>query len=76
MAQTYLALSVELSCMASHDAPLFGYSELLSMAVSAFSSEGLSYCLNGAVALGAHGRPRATHDVDLLILADRTACDT
>lgn len=72
----HLTLSVELSRMASHDAPPFGYVELLSMAISAFSAEGLPYCLIGAVALGAHGRPRATHDVDLLILADRTACDT
>ena len=29
----------------------------------------------GAVALGAHGRPSATQDLDLLILADRMGSD-
>ena len=48
----------------------FGYLEVLSTAVRALSSPPLPYCLIGALALGAYGRPRATHDVDLLILTD------
>ncbi|THI84902.1 MAG: hypothetical protein CAF41_011655 [Nitrospira sp. CG24A] len=48
----------------------FGYLEVLSAAIEALSSPPLPYCLIGALALGAYGRPRATHDVDLLILTD------
>jgi hypothetical protein len=48
----------------------FGYLEVLSAAVDALSTPPLPYCLIGALALGAYGRPRATHDVDLLILTD------
>ena len=58
-----------------NDAP-FDYAWLLGEAVTAFSSHSLPYCLIGAVALGAYGRPRATQDLDLLILADRTGSDT
>ncbi len=56
--------------MPSEDDSQLGYSQLLRKAIGAFSGQSLPYCLIGAVALGAHGRPRATHDVDLLILAD------
>jgi len=48
----------------------FGYLEVLRTAVDALSTPPLPYCLIGALALGAYGRPRATHDVDLLILTD------
>lgn len=48
----------------------FGYLDVLSTAVEALSIPSLPYCLIGALALGAYGRPRATHDVDLLILTD------
>jgi predicted nucleotidyltransferase len=48
----------------------FGYLDVLSTAVEALSIPPLPYCLIGALALGAYGRPRATHDVDLLILTD------
>jgi hypothetical protein len=48
----------------------FGYLEVLSAAVNALSFPPLPYCLIGALALGAYGRPRATHDVDLLVLTD------
>jgi hypothetical protein len=59
----------------SDDSP-FGYAWLLSEAVAAFSADSLPYCLIGAVALGAHGRPRATQDLDLLILAERIGCES
>jgi len=49
----------------------FGYLEVLSAAIEALSTPPLPYCLIGALALGAYGRPRATHDVDLLILTDK-----
>jgi predicted nucleotidyltransferase len=45
----------------------FGYLDVLSAAIDALSTPPLPYCLIGALALG---RPRATHDVDLLILTD------
>lgn len=48
----------------------FGYLDVLSTAVEALSIPPLPYCLIGELALGAYGRPRATHDVDLLILTD------
>ena len=48
----------------------FGYLEVLIAAIEALSNPPLPYCLIGALALGAYGRPRATHDVDLLILTD------
>jgi hypothetical protein len=48
----------------------FGYLDVLSTAVEALSIPSLPYCLIGALALGAYGRPRATHDVNLLILTD------
>lgn len=51
----------------------FGYLDVLSTAVNALSTPPLSYCLIGALAVGAYGRPRATHDVDLLILTDNAA---
>lgn len=38
--------------------------------LTAFPSDGPEYCLIGALALGAWGRVRATHDIDLLILLD------
>lgn len=38
--------------------------------LTAFPPEGPAYCLIGALALGAWGRVRATHDIDLLILLD------
>lgn len=57
------------------DDSLFGYAWLLVEAVAAFSTDSLPYCLIGAVALGTYGRPRATQDLDLLILGDRMGCD-
>lgn len=42
------------------------YSELAAI-VAALEGRGIPYALCGAVALAAHGRPRATTDVDLLI---------
>ena len=36
--------------------------------LTAFPPEGPAYCLIGALALGAWGRVRATHDIDLLLL--------
>ncbi len=62
--------------MPPSDPPYFGYHEVLITAVDALSSPPLPYCLIGALALGAYARPRATHDVDLLILTDRTASQT
>jgi len=43
--------------------------------VEAVSASSVPYCIIGAVALGAWGRPRATHDLDLLVLADSRAID-
>jgi hypothetical protein len=43
--------------------------------VEAVSASSVPYCIIGAVALGAWGRPRATHDLDLLVLADSQAID-
>jgi predicted nucleotidyltransferase len=37
------------------------------------STLSVPHCLIGAAALGAWGRPRATHDLDLLILVDQGA---
>jgi hypothetical protein len=37
--------------------------------VTAISTSSIPDCLIGGVALGAWGRPRATHDLDLLVLA-------
>lgn len=59
--------------MPPSDSPHFGYHEVLTTAIDALSFPPLPYCLIGALALGAYARPRATHDVDLLILTDRTA---
>jgi predicted nucleotidyltransferase len=56
--------------MPSTDDPEFGYLDVLNTAIEALSTPPLPYCLIGALALGAYGRPRATHDVDLLILTD------
>ena len=47
------------------------YLEVLRTAIEALSNPPLPFCLIGALALGAHGKPRATYDIDLLILADR-----
>lgn len=46
---------------------------MLSAAIEALSTLPLPYCLIGALALVAYGRPRATHDVNLLILTDSAA---
>jgi hypothetical protein len=43
--------------------------------VEAVSASSVPYCIIGAVALGAWGRPRATNDLDLLVLADSQARD-
>ena len=56
--------------MPSTDYHEFGYLDVLNTAIEALSTPPLPYCLIGALALGAYGRPRATHDVDLLILTD------
>ena len=61
--------------MSNGDNSPIGYAWLLSEVAAAFSADSLPYCLIGAVALGAHGRPRATQDLDLLILADRIGCE-
>lgn len=44
--------------------------------VGAISESSVPYCVIGAVALGAWGRPRATRDLGLLVLADPQAVDT
>jgi predicted nucleotidyltransferase len=49
---------------------LFAY---LKAVVAVVSTAATPYCVIGAVALGAWGRPRATKDLDLLILADSQA---
>jgi hypothetical protein len=46
------------------------FTEALQRIVSCFRRERISYILIGAWALAAWGRPRATADVDFLVLAD------
>ncbi len=48
-----------------------GYLKAMAVAMEALASAP-PYCLIGALALGAYGRPRATNDVDFLVLADRS----
>lgn len=45
------------------------YDELRSL-IDAFDRENIDYALCGGVAMGVHGRPRATVDIDILILSD------
>jgi len=45
----------------------------LATVLAALSTVPVPHCLIGAVALGAWGRPRATQDLDLLVLADEEA---
>ena len=43
----------------------------LATVLTVLSTLSVPHCLIGAAALGAWGRPRATHDLDLLILVDK-----
>lgn len=52
------------------------YLDVLGTAVDAFSNPPLPFCLIGALALGAYGKPRATYDIDLLILAEHETCES
>jgi len=45
------------------------YDELRSL-IDAFDRENIDYALCGGIAMGVHGRPRATVDIDILILSD------
>jgi hypothetical protein len=45
----------------------------LKTVVAAMATASIEHCLIGAVALGAWGRPRATQDLDFLILAEAQA---
>ena len=45
------------------------YDELRSL-IAAFDRENIDYALCGGIAMGIHGRPRATVDIDILILSD------
>jgi hypothetical protein len=45
------------------------YLEVVELAHRALSSTDAPYCVIGALALGIYGTPRATYDVDFLILA-------
>lgn len=56
----------------SDDAPV-GYFAVIAATVKALASASPPYCVIGALALGAWGRPRATYDLDLLILAASSA---
>lgn len=58
--------------MAQPDAVHDDYRVVVEMAHRALSSTQSPYCVIGALALGMWGTPRATCDVDLLILAQRT----
>jgi Nucleotidyl transferase of unknown function (DUF2204) len=51
------------------------YLDVLRTAIDALSNPPLPFCLIGALALGAHGKPRATYDIDLLILAEHETCE-
>src|SRR4051794_38796635 len=42
----------------------------LSQLIAALNREGIEYALCGGIAMAIHGRPRATVDIDLLILAE------
>ena len=42
----------------------------LAIVLTVLSTQSVPHCLVGAAALGAWGRPRATHDLDLLILVN------
>lgn len=50
------------------------YDELRDL-IAALSREGIEYALCGGIAMAIHGRPRATVDIDMLILAE-TLSDT
>ncbi len=52
------------------------YLDVLKTAIDALSNPPLPFCLIGALALGAHGKPRATYDIDLLILAEQRTCES
>jgi hypothetical protein len=52
------------------------YFDVLRIATDALSDPPLPFCLIGALALGAHGKPRATYDIDLLILAEHETCES
>lgn len=59
--------------MAQSDDSQVGYLAVITAAVEALAAASQPYCVIGALALGAWGRPRATYDLDLLILAARSA---
>jgi predicted nucleotidyltransferase len=50
-----------------------GLQSLLANVLADLSTLSVPHCLIGAAALGAWGRPRATHDLDLLLLVDQAA---
>ena len=45
------------------------YDELRDL-IAALSREGVEYALCGGIAMAIHGRPRATVDIDMLILGE------
>lgn len=52
-----------------------GIFDILKFLIQAFPSPTPPYCLIGALTLGAWGRPRATSDVDVLIMFDDSTQD-
>lgn len=61
--------------MPQGDDRLAGYLTVLATAMEALGPSSLPYCIIGALALGAWGRPRATYDLDLLVLTESSAPD-
>ena len=62
--------------MALPDDRQAGFLTVLSTVVDALASSSPPYCIIGALALGVWGQPRATQDVDLLVLAESTSPDS
>ena len=52
-----------------------GFLVVVAAVAEALAPSSTPYCIIGALALGAWGQPRATQDVDLLVMAESTAPD-
>jgi len=59
--------------MADSASPL-GLLGTLRLLLNSFPPDAPPYCVIGALAVGAWGRPRATQDIDLLILLEESTC--
>ncbi|MDI6739570.1 MAG: hypothetical protein QME74_04315 [Candidatus Edwardsbacteria bacterium] len=53
-----------------------GQSEFLARLIEALDAAGIRYMISGSLGSSAHGEPRATNDVDLVIFTDRAGIES